>query len=184
MVGETPLRPAKYVQFMECQDRYCDGRLLWLHKYAMPRLGHLLILFSTLAVFHGKSIPWVQNRILNLPLQPLTRRMNVGKSTAPILYNPHILAVDLSHLKALGKPEGLLPNDVWIFPSTHLLYANILQMIIEALLALVLGIVGASLNAAPLKEITWASEMRTRHVVHYPFLNGCALRKVWMGQVH
>ncbi|PFH51799.1 hypothetical protein AMATHDRAFT_190701 [Amanita thiersii Skay4041] len=50
----------------------------------------------------------------------------------------------LSHLKALGRPEGALPNDV----------------VLETLVAAVVGIIGASLTAAPLKEITWASEMK------------------------
>jgi membrane magnesium transporter 1 len=35
------------------------------------------------------------------------------------------------------------------------------KVVFEALMALVLGIIGASLNAPPLKEITWASEMKT-----------------------
>lgn len=35
---------------------------------------------------------------------------------------------------------------------------------VEALAALVLGTLGASLNVAPLKEISWASEMKTRFV--------------------
>ncbi|KAI5123525.1 hypothetical protein M0805_006685 [Coniferiporia weirii] len=54
----------------------------------------------------------------------------------------------LSHLKALGKPEGFLPQDI----------------VIEALLALVLGILGASLNAPELKEVTWRSEMKKRKI--------------------
>jgi hypothetical protein len=54
----------------------------------------------------------------------------------------------LSRLKALGRPEGSLPIDI----------------IIEALISLVLGVVGASLNAPELKEITWASEMKKRSI--------------------
>ncbi|KAH8116440.1 magnesium transporter [Phellopilus nigrolimitatus] len=54
----------------------------------------------------------------------------------------------LSHLKALGKPEGSLPQDV----------------IAEALLSLVIGILGASLNAPELREITWRSEMKKRKI--------------------
>ncbi|KAI0272517.1 hypothetical protein BC834DRAFT_857118 [Gloeopeniophorella convolvens] len=50
----------------------------------------------------------------------------------------------LSHLKALGRPEGSLP------PSS--------------LVALILGILGACLKAPALKEITWASEMKTRTI--------------------
>jgi len=54
----------------------------------------------------------------------------------------------LSHLKAMGRPEGSLPIDV----------------ILEAFFALVLGILGASLNSPTLKEITWAAEMRKRSI--------------------
>ncbi|KAH0836751.1 magnesium transporter [Lanmaoa asiatica] len=54
----------------------------------------------------------------------------------------------LSRLKALGKPEGSLP----------------LNTVYESIFALVLGILGASLNAPPLKDITWASEMRKRTI--------------------
>ncbi|TEB33184.1 hypothetical protein FA13DRAFT_1812922 [Coprinellus micaceus] len=54
----------------------------------------------------------------------------------------------LSYLKALERPEGPIP----------------MAIIVETLIALVLGIVGASLNAPPLKEITWASEMRKRSI--------------------
>jgi len=54
----------------------------------------------------------------------------------------------LSRLKALGRPEGSLPIDI----------------VVEALVALVLGILGASFNAPELKEITWASEMKKRSI--------------------
>ncbi|KAK7025233.1 magnesium transporter [Favolaschia claudopus] len=54
----------------------------------------------------------------------------------------------LSHLKAMGRPEGSLPIDI----------------IVEALFALICGTLGASLNAPPLKEISWAAEMRKRNI--------------------
>ncbi|KAF7309899.1 hypothetical protein MIND_00362200 [Mycena indigotica] len=54
----------------------------------------------------------------------------------------------LSHLKAVGRPEGSLPFDI----------------ILEALFALVVGTVGASLNAPQLKEISWAAEMQKRSI--------------------
>ncbi|KAG6813843.1 hypothetical protein H0H92_006787 [Tricholoma furcatifolium] len=54
----------------------------------------------------------------------------------------------LSHLKALGRPEGVLPQSI----------------VFETFIALILGILGASLNASELKEITWASEMRKRTI--------------------
>ncbi|KAL0568183.1 hypothetical protein V5O48_013805 [Marasmius crinis-equi] len=54
----------------------------------------------------------------------------------------------LSHLKALGKPEGSIPQDI----------------VLEALVGMALGILGATLNAPPLKGITWASEMKKRSV--------------------
>ncbi|KAF9530455.1 magnesium transporter [Crepidotus variabilis] len=54
----------------------------------------------------------------------------------------------LSYLKALERPEGSLPPDI----------------VVETLLSLVLGIIGACLNAPPLKEITWSSEMRKHKI--------------------
>ncbi|THH16961.1 hypothetical protein EW146_g3756 [Bondarzewia mesenterica] len=55
----------------------------------------------------------------------------------------------LSHLKALGRPESPLPFDI----------------ILEALLSLALGVVGASIKAPATEEITWASEMKKRCVL-------------------
>lgn len=52
----------------------------------------------------------------------------------------------LSHLKALGRPEGSLPTDI----------------IIEAFVALALGTLGATLRTDDLREITWRSEMKKR----------------------
>jgi hypothetical protein len=43
------------------------------------------------------------------------------------------------------------------------------QIVLEALVSLLLGITGASLDAPELKEITWASEMKKRLVK--PILN-------------
>ncbi|KAF8548933.1 hypothetical protein OG21DRAFT_1422156 [Imleria badia] len=54
----------------------------------------------------------------------------------------------LSRLKALGKPEGSLP----------------LNTVYESVFALILGTLGASLNTPPLKDITWASEMKKRTI--------------------
>ncbi|KAJ6591471.1 hypothetical protein DFH09DRAFT_1137121 [Mycena vulgaris] len=71
----------------------------------------------------------------------------------------------LSHLKAMGRPEGSLPIDVRLLLLECL--TNSLrrtQIILEAFLALVLGTIGASLNAPALKEITWAAEMRKRSI--------------------
>ncbi|KAH9967231.1 magnesium transporter [Russula dissimulans] len=50
--------------------------------------------------------------------------------------------------KALGRPEGSLPASI----------------VFESLIALFLGIIGACLKAPPLKQITWASEMKTRTI--------------------
>ncbi|KAH8833102.1 hypothetical protein DL96DRAFT_1457781, partial [Flagelloscypha sp. PMI_526] len=55
---------------------------------------------------------------------------------------------ELSHVKALGQPETPVPQDIAL----------------EAIIGLVLGIVGAVLNAPGFKEITWASEMKTRKI--------------------
>ncbi|KAI0061061.1 hypothetical protein BV25DRAFT_1858220 [Artomyces pyxidatus] len=54
----------------------------------------------------------------------------------------------LSHLKAMGRPEGSLPTSI----------------ILESLLALTLGIVGACIKAPTPKEISWASEMKSRSI--------------------
>lgn len=50
------------------------------------------------------------------------------------------------------------------------------QIVLETLTGLILGILGASLNAPALKEITWASEMQKQYVrlplpLHYPFIS-------------
>ncbi|KAN0121277.1 magnesium transporter [Russula decolorans] len=54
----------------------------------------------------------------------------------------------LSHWKALREPEKSIPSSI----------------VFESLVALFLGIMGACLKAPPLKEITWASEMKTRTI--------------------
>ncbi|KAI0038665.1 hypothetical protein FA95DRAFT_1505224 [Auriscalpium vulgare] len=77
-------------------------------------LGQLLLLISTLALFH------------------------VAFSTYE----------HLSHLKALGRPEGSLPVDV----------------VLESLVALALGIIGGCVKAPAPKEISWASEMKLRSI--------------------
>ncbi|KAJ6619859.1 magnesium transporter [Mycena sp. CBHHK59/15] len=69
-------------------------------------------------------------------------------ATVAVLHAAFSTYEHLSHLKAMGRPEGSLPTDI----------------VLEALFALVLGIIGASLNAPPLKEITWAAEMRKRSI--------------------
>jgi len=69
-------------------------------------------------------------------------------ATITVLHTAFSTYEHISHLKALGRPEGSLPTDI----------------VFEALIALVLGIIGASLNAPALKDITWQSEMRERSV--------------------
>ncbi|KAI5999319.1 hypothetical protein F5J12DRAFT_274339 [Pisolithus orientalis] len=54
----------------------------------------------------------------------------------------------VSHLRALVQPEAHVP----------------LNTVYESILALVLGILGASMNSPPLKDITWASEMKKRTI--------------------
>ena len=79
---------------------------------------------------------------------------------------------DLSHLKALGRPEGALPQDVCIhFPiESFVIRLTHVQIVIEAFVSLVIGILGASLNAPELKEITWRSEMRKRYMFFFEML--------------
>ncbi|KIO10759.1 hypothetical protein M404DRAFT_128867 [Pisolithus tinctorius Marx 270] len=59
-----------------------------------------------------------------------------------------LLFHDVSHLRALVQPEAHVP----------------LNTVYESILALVLGILGASMNSPPLKDITWASEMKKRTI--------------------
>ncbi|KAF4610684.1 hypothetical protein D9613_006990 [Agrocybe pediades] len=54
----------------------------------------------------------------------------------------------LSHLKALERPEGSLPQDI----------------VLEIFIALFLGIIGACLNTPAFKEISWSSEMRKHKI--------------------
>ncbi|KAH7907475.1 magnesium transporter [Hygrophoropsis aurantiaca] len=75
-------------------------------------------------------------------------RVLLTVATFALLHAAYSTYEHLSHLKALGRPEGPLP----------------LNIVYESILALILGILGASLNAPPLKEITWASEMKTRSI--------------------
>nr|GAT45755.1 predicted protein [Mycena chlorophos] len=72
----------------------------------------------------------------------------LGIATLAVFHTAFSTYEHLSHMKALGRPEGQLPIDI----------------ILEALIALVLGIVGASLNVPKLKDITWAAEMQTRKI--------------------
>ncbi|KAH9935077.1 hypothetical protein B0H21DRAFT_711606 [Amylocystis lapponica] len=65
---------------------------------------------------------------------------------------------DLSHLKALGKPEDTLPPDM----RTHAQLSH--PLVFEALAALVLVTVGAVLRTPALREVTCRSEMRHRAV--------------------
>jgi hypothetical protein len=93
--------------------------------------------------------------------------MNVSSRAGYYAASTYILCLDLSVLKAAGKPEHALPLDVRAFSRTGawiLMSSYYAQIIVETLVALVLGTVGASLDAPPLREITWASELRTRCV--------------------
>jgi hypothetical protein len=66
------------------------------------------------------------------------------------------------------------------------------QIVVETLVGLILGILGASLNAPPLKEITWASEMQKQYALYlYKFMSSLDMRTarstkwipVWDSQV-
>ncbi|KAI0708825.1 hypothetical protein C8T65DRAFT_649595 [Cerioporus squamosus] len=67
-------------------------------------------------------------------------------ATVALLHAAYSTYEHLSHLKALGRPEGSLPNDI----------------IFEAIAALLLAIVGATVRSPPLREVTWRSEMKRR----------------------
>ncbi|KIJ65571.1 hypothetical protein HYDPIDRAFT_27573 [Hydnomerulius pinastri MD-312] len=97
--------------------------------------GRILLILATVSLFHGAS--------------------SVTFFASHRLIHSRILRVaaystyeHLSRLKALGKPEGSLP----------------LNTVYESIFALILGILGASLNSPPLKDITWASEMKKRTI--------------------
>ncbi|KAI0774760.1 membrane magnesium transporter-domain-containing protein [Trametes elegans] len=67
-------------------------------------------------------------------------------ATVALLHAAYSTYEHLSHRKALGRPEGSLPNDI----------------VIEAIASLFLAIVGATVRSAPLREVTWRSEMKRR----------------------
>ena len=76
---------------------------------------------------------------------------------------------DLSRLKALGRPEGELPFDVRVVLLVLEVHKgdNLSQIIVEVLLALVLGIVGANFGEnSELKDISWRTEMRKRYSLY------------------
>ncbi|KAI0654055.1 hypothetical protein C8Q70DRAFT_926507 [Cubamyces menziesii] len=67
-------------------------------------------------------------------------------ATIALLHAAYSTYEHLSHLKALGRPEGTLPNDI----------------LLEAFASLFLAIVGATVRSPPLREVTWRSEMKHR----------------------
>ncbi|KAJ8482609.1 hypothetical protein ONZ51_g5253 [Trametes cubensis] len=67
-------------------------------------------------------------------------------ATIALLHAAYSTYEHLSHLKALGRPEGTLPNDI----------------LLEAFASLFLAIVGATVRSPPLREVTWRSEMKRR----------------------
>ncbi|KAI0358045.1 hypothetical protein OH77DRAFT_1378422, partial [Trametes cingulata] len=67
-------------------------------------------------------------------------------ATIALLHAAYSTYEHLSHLKALGRPEGSLPNDI----------------VLETVAALFLAIVGATVRSPPLREVTWRSEMKRR----------------------
>ncbi|KAI0630560.1 membrane magnesium transporter-domain-containing protein [Trametes polyzona] len=67
-------------------------------------------------------------------------------ATVALLHAAYSVYEHLSLLKAMGRPEGSLPNDI----------------VLEAVASLFLAIVGATLRSPPLREVTWRSEMKRR----------------------
>ncbi|EJF64106.1 hypothetical protein DICSQDRAFT_53485 [Dichomitus squalens LYAD-421 SS1] len=67
-------------------------------------------------------------------------------ATIALLHAAYSTYEHLSHLKALGRPEGALPNDI----------------VVEAAISLVLAVVGATIRSPSLREVTWRSEMKRR----------------------
>ena len=69
-----------------------------------------------------------------------------------------IRATDLSHLKALGRPEGALPNDVSETMPIELTDRDMtvhsaFQIVVEAAISLVLAIIGATIRSPSLREV-------------------------------
>ncbi|KAH9940851.1 uncharacterized protein BXZ73DRAFT_88553 [Epithele typhae] len=73
-------------------------------------------------------------------------------ATLALLHATYSTYEHLSHLKALGRPEGALPSDI----------------VFEAVTALVLAIVGATVRSPALREVTWRSEMKRRAAEEQP----------------
>jgi len=67
-------------------------------------------------------------------------------ATLAILHAAFSTYEHFSYLKALGRPEESLPQDV----------------VFEAIAALVLATVGATIRSPELREVTWRSEMKHR----------------------
>ncbi|KZT70796.1 hypothetical protein DAEQUDRAFT_764365 [Daedalea quercina L-15889] len=67
-------------------------------------------------------------------------------ASVAVLHSAYSIYEHLSYLKALGRPEGSLPQDI----------------VFEALVALVLGIIGSAIRTPELREVTWRSEMKRR----------------------
>lgn len=90
---------------------------------------------------HFSNLPVPHNSMLGKPLL-LVASLLLSHAVYTV-YN------QLSHLKALRQPDKPI--------SLNIVYY-------ECTLALITGVLGASLNAPPLKDITWASEMRKRTI--------------------
>lgn len=83
-----------------------------------------------------------------------------------------MLSSDLSFQKALnqlnddvrGLPLSVSEVDVWYMIMTN----GSIKIILECAAALVAFILGTTLSSAPLKEITWASEMSKRYALPVP----------------
>ncbi|EIW79417.1 hypothetical protein CONPUDRAFT_59951 [Coniophora puteana RWD-64-598 SS2] len=75
-------------------------------------------------------------------------RLFLVVATFALIHAAYSTYEHLSRLKALNRPEGTLP----------------LNAVYESVFALILGILGAALNAPTLKDITWAGEMKKRTI--------------------
>ena len=96
--------------------------------------------------------------------------MNVSHDRRPVWRNaqPYTDTIlDLSTQKALSRPSSSLPTSVsvWLKTQPYLnRYTKLtrIQIVAEALIALIIFLPGTALSMAPLKDVTYRGELSKR----------------------
>lgn len=127
----------------------------------LPTTAAFLIRVAAAVFLHAAFSAWQGNA----PCSPSSRRLPADRA-APCSCEPEQSALDPSRAAPLlptplrrsypSLPSSRLPCSP--VPPPHA------QIIIEALVAFTALIIGVAASAPPLKEISWASEMKTRCV--------------------